>query len=105
MQSMIGVKTGICKTVDEARDQLFPRIHRVRNIASSLGFELAMAGTHPFHRTIASTVYPAERYEKIRDRLAWLTSQRIMFGLHVHVGVPSGDMAIGAIKLLVPNVP
>ena len=44
MQSMIEVKTGICKTVDEARDQLFTRIHRVRNIASSLGFELAMGG-------------------------------------------------------------
>src|SRR4051812_5674460 len=34
MQSMIEVKTGVCKTVDEARDQLFTRIRRVRNIAS-----------------------------------------------------------------------
>src|SRR5713101_788636 len=42
MQSMIEVKTGICKTVDEARDQLFARIRRVRNIASSLGFELSL---------------------------------------------------------------
>ena len=105
MQSMIEVKTGICKTVDEARDQLFTRIHRVRNIASSLGFELAMASTHPFHRPNTSSVYPAERYERIRDRLAWLTSQRVMFGLHVHVGVPSGDMAIGAINLLMQYVP
>src|SRR5947208_16218462 len=40
MQSMLEVKTGVCKTVDEARDQLFGRIRRVRNIATSLGFEL-----------------------------------------------------------------
>src|SRR6266540_2247425 len=46
MQSMIEVKTGVCKTVDEARDQLFARIRRVRNIASSLGYELAMGSTH-----------------------------------------------------------
>jgi carboxylate-amine ligase len=105
MQSMIEVRTGICKTVDEARDQLFARIRRVRNIASSLGFELAMGGTHPFHRTGTSTVFPAERYERISDRLAWLTYQRVMFGLHVHVGVPSGDMAIGAINLLMQYVP
>jgi len=105
MQSMIEVKTGVCRTVDEVRDQLFPRIRRVRNIASSLGYELAMAGTHPFHRTSGSTVYPDERYERIRDRLAWLTYQRVMFGLHVHIGMPSGDMAIGAINLLMQYIP
>jgi carboxylate-amine ligase len=105
MQSMIEVKTGVCKTVDDVRDQLFARTRRVRNIASSLGFELAMAGTHPFHRTSTSTVYPHERYERILDRLAWVTYQRVMFGLHVHVGVPSGDMAIGAINLLMQYIP
>src|ERR1043165_1788691 len=105
MQSMIEVKTSICKSVDEVRDQLFARIHKVRNIASSLGFELAMGSTHPFHRTSTSSVYPDERYEKILNRLAWLTYQRVMFGLHVHVGMPSGDMAIGAINLLMQYVP
>ena len=105
MQSMIEVKTGVCKTVDEARDQLFTRIRRVRNIASSLGFELAMGGTHPFHKTGTSTIYPDERYERIRDRLAWLTYQRVMFGLHVHIGMPSGDMAISAINLLMQYIP
>src|SRR6185436_19947921 len=37
MQSMIEVKTGICKNVDEVRDQLMLRTRKVRNIASSLG--------------------------------------------------------------------
>lgn len=105
MQSMVEVKTGICKNVDEVRDQLFDRVKKLRNIATSLGHELAMAGTHPFHKTTTSTIFPAERYEKILDRLAWLTYQRVMFGLHVHVGVPSGDLAIGAMNLLVQNIP
>lgn len=105
MQSMLEVKTGVCSNVDEVRQQLFPRVRRVRNIASSLGYELAMAGTHPFHRASSSAVYPAERYERIRDRLVWLTDQRVMFGLHVHVGMPSGDLAIGAINLLMQYVP
>lgn len=105
MQSMIEVKTGICKNVDEVREQLFTRTRKVRNIASSLGYELAMGSTHPFHRTSTSTVFPGERYEKIRDRLAWLTYQRVMFGLHVHIGMPSGDMAIGAINLLMQYIP
>lgn len=105
IQSMIEVKTGICRNVDMAKEQLFARIGRVRNIASSLGYDLAMASTHPFHHTTTSTIFPGERYEKILERLQWLTYQRVMFGLHVHVGMPDGDAAIGVINLLVRYLP
>jgi carboxylate-amine ligase len=105
MQSMLEIKTGVCRTVEEVREQLFARLKRVRNIASSLGFELAMGGTHPFNRTATGAIFPDERYERIRDRLGWLTYQRVMFGLHVHVGMPSGDTAIGAIGLLMQYIP
>ena len=105
MQSMIEIKTDVCANVAEVREQLVPRLRRVRNIASSMGYELAMAGTHPFHRTTGSVVFPGERYERILDRLAWLIHQRVVFGLHVHVGMPSGDMAIGVINILVQYLP
>lgn len=105
MQSMLEVKTGECRNVAEVRDELLPMLRRVRNIARSMGYELGMAGTHPFHRTGNSVVSPAERYERIQDRLAWMIHQRVVFGLHVHVGVPSGDMAIGVINVLVQHLP
>jgi carboxylate-amine ligase len=105
MQSMIEVKTGICRSVREVQQEMFPILRRVRNIAGSLGFDLALSGTHPFHRTTGSVLFPAERYEKIFDRLAWLTYQRVVFGLHVHVGVPSGDLALGVISMLVQYLP
>jgi carboxylate-amine ligase len=105
MQSMIEVKTGVCRTTLEARDQLLPVLKRLSNIATSMGYDLAMAGTHPFHRTSTSAVSPDERYERIMDRLAWLTYQRVLFGLHIHVGVPSGDRAIAVTNLLVQYLP
>jgi carboxylate-amine ligase len=105
LQSMIEIKTGVCQNVSEVRAELLPRIRRVRNIASSLGFDLAMGGTHPFNRTTTSTVYPAERYERVQERMAWLTYQIVVFGLHVHVGVPGGDMAIGITNTLVQYLP
>jgi carboxylate-amine ligase len=105
MQSMVEVKTGVCADVAEARDQLLPRLRQVRIIASSLGYELAMGGTHPFHRSAASAVFPAERYERIMERLAWLTYQRVVFGLHVHVGVPDGDLALGVISMAMKHLP
>jgi carboxylate-amine ligase len=105
MQSMIEVKTGVHRTVREARDELLPLLRRVRNVASSLGYDLALGGTHPFNRGLAGVVFPAERYERIQERLAWLTYQRVVFGLHVHVGVPDGDIAVGVINMLVGYLP
>lgn len=105
MQSMLEIKTGVCRNVQEAREQLIQRLRKARVLAASLGYELAPGGTHPFHRSAASAVFPAERYERIMERLAWLTYQRIVFGLHIHVGVPDGDLALGVISLLVKYLP
>src|SRR5262249_40930080 len=105
MQSMVEVKTGVCRDVASVREELLPRLKRVGNIASSLGYDLAMSGTHPFHKTSGSVVYPAERYERIMDRLAWLAYQRVVFGLHIHVGVPGGDQAIALSNMLVQYLP
>jgi carboxylate-amine ligase len=105
MQSMLEIKTGVCAGVGEVRSQLLPLLARVRNIATSMGYELAMAGTHPFHRMGQSVVTPDERHQRIQDRLAWMIHQRVVFGLHVHVGVPDGEMAIGVMNALVRHLP
>ncbi len=105
LQSMIEIKTGICQNVHEVQESLLPTLRRVRNLAGSLGYDLAMGGTHPFNRTSSSTVFPAERYQRVQDRMAWLTYQIVVFGLHVHVGMPDGDLAIGTINLLVQYLP
>ena len=105
MQSMIELKTGICANVAEVRDQLVPPLRRVRNIARSMGYQLAMSGTHPFHRPSNSAVSPSERYERLVDRLAYLITQRVVFGLHIHVGVPSGDRAVGVMNQFVQYLP
>ena len=44
MQSMIEIKTGVCHQVSEIRNELVPSLRRVRNLASSFGYDLAMAG-------------------------------------------------------------
>jgi carboxylate-amine ligase len=105
MQSMIEIKTGVCKDVGEAERQLYPLARRVRNIAASLGYELALSGTHPFARASSNAVFPDARYERIADRLGWVAAQDVIFGLHIHVGVRDGDTAIGLVNALVSYLP
>lgn len=103
--SMIEVKTGVCASVAEVRAALVPLLRRVHNIAGSLGYDLAVGGTHPFGRPCTTAISPDERYQRIRKRQGWLAYQEAVFGLHVHVGVPDAERAIGLINLLVPYLP
>src|SRR4051794_16191673 len=103
--SMIEVKTDVCGNTSEIRKSLFPRLRRLRNIATSLGYDLAIGGTHPFARPCMSAIYPDERYAKIQRKQGWMAYQEAVFGLHVHVGVPTGDAAIGVTNLLVEYLP
>ena len=103
--SMLEVKTGRCTCVAEVRDSLFPLLRSVHNIAGSLGYALAIGGTHPFSRASMNAIFPDARYQRIRRRQGWMAYQEAAFGLHVHVGVPSGEAAIGLINLLVEYLP
>ena len=105
MQSMIEIKTGVCANVGELSQQIHPLARRVRTLATSLGYDLALSGTHPFGRASANAIFPSERYERIRERLGWVAANELIFGLHVHVGVPNGDVAIGLMNALVQYLP
>ena len=52
-----------------------------------------------------TAIFPDERYTKIQRKQGWMAYQEAVFGLHVHVGVPSGDAAIGVTNLVVEYLP
>jgi carboxylate-amine ligase len=103
--SMVEVKTDVCRNVSEVRENMFPTLRRVKTLASALGYDLAIGATHPFSRASMGAVSPDPRYQKIRKRQGWLAYQEAIFGLHVHVGVPNADSAMGLINLLTPYLP
>ena len=103
--SMFEVKTDVCPDVSAVRDSLMPLLGRVHRIARSLGYDLGVGATHPFSRPSTSAIFPDERYRRIQKQQGWMAYQEAIFGLHVHVGVPDGDRAIGLINLLTPYLP
>jgi len=105
MQSMFEVRTGVCQNVKEVREQLLSTITSARNIAGSLGYDLALFGTHPFQRINASALTEDPRYARIANKLGWITYHRVAFGLHVHIGVSSGDEAIDLMNILSQYLP
>ena len=93
-QSMLELSTGICSTAADAerslRDTAVPLLARARE----LGVRFISCGTHPTARYQDREVFPAERYHGLIERNQWIARKLLIFGLHVHVGMPDPDTCI-----------
>ncbi len=94
MQCYVEINTGVCRTVDEVAADLGPKIRAVERAADRHGLRLLWAATHPFSLWRDQQITPDERYYRLADWLQETVVRPVTFGLHVHVGVNSGDKAI-----------
>ncbi len=107
IQSMIEVGTGICANIDEARAD----ISRLRCIISSLarkkGLEIVAASTHPFSHWEDQKIFDDDRYKFLVEEIQMVARSLLIFGLHVHVGIPDPERAIhimNAARYFLPHV-
>ena len=105
IQSTVEVNTDVCPNVAAVRLDLGERIRELNAICDELGYELACAGTHPFAKWPEQDVTPKDRYHVLVDRCQWPARRLMIFGLHVHVGVQSGEKAIAIFNSLTTFLP
>lgn len=97
--------TGVCQTVPEAVADLQQSLDLVRAVTDPRGVDLFSAGSHPFADATSQLVTEGERYSTLIDRTQWWGRQMLIYGVHVHVGVPSGDRAVAILNGLLPFYP
>ncbi len=105
MQCYIEINTGVCNSVDEARRDLAEKLRAVETIADQLGVGLLWSGTHPFSTWEEQSATEDERYARLLDLLQDMGRQLVTFGLHVHVGVESGDKAVMICDRIMRHLP
>ncbi|MFQ5752069.1 MAG: glutamate--cysteine ligase, partial [bacterium] len=105
IQSTIDLNTDVCANISAVRMDLTERLNKLFEICDDLGYELACAGTHPFSKWAEQDITPKERYHMLVDRCQWPARRLMIFGLHVHVGVPSGEKAIAIFNSLTTFLP
>ena len=105
LQSTIEINTDVCADITEVAADLGGKLDRVRDCAGSLGFGLLSAGTHPFSLWEEQSVSEDERYHRLVDKVQWPARRMLIFGLHVHVGVPDAESAIQITNHLEPWLP
>ncbi|PWT76341.1 MAG: carboxylate-amine ligase [Bacteroidetes bacterium] len=92
-QAVVEVGTDICQNADEAFNDVATLRKTVAQIASDLGLWVGAAGTHPFSHWESQLITDHARYNEIVNELQEAARSNLIFGLHVHVGMESREMA------------
>jgi carboxylate-amine ligase len=93
-QSMVEVATGICADIKEARRDVCRNRQAVARIAERVGMRIGAASTHPFSKWQEQTINDTARYLDLVGELQDVARANLIFGMHVHVGIPDRDEAI-----------
>jgi carboxylate-amine ligase len=105
LDSIIEINTGVCKNVDEVISDLTEYIQKAVIVADSKGYSLASIATHPFSKWKEQSVTQNERYLHFLERMQWPLRRLLITGVHVHVGVESGEKAIAISNGLTRYIP
>jgi glutamate---cysteine ligase / carboxylate-amine ligase len=105
MQCCIEVNTDICETVVDAERDLREKLIRVQQAADRLGLRLWWGATHPFSLWRDQQVTPNDRYRNLVNLLQEMARRLVTFGLHVHVGVDTGDKAVMICDRIMQHLP
>ena len=106
-QSMVEVGSKVCETPADVRAELVRLRGMVMQLAGRSGLKIVAAGTHPFSCWTKQEITPLERYIGVRQDLAELAQQLLIFGTHVHVGIEDRDFLVDALNVsryLLPHV-
>ncbi|WP_067439205.1 glutamate--cysteine ligase [Nocardioides jensenii] len=105
LRNTVEVVTGICTTTAEAIADLRSTLDVVLPIADDLGVDLFGAGTHPFASWSAQQLTEGHRYEELINRTQWWGRQMLIWGVHVHVGLPERDRVLPVMSALLNQYP
>jgi carboxylate-amine ligase len=105
MQSYCEICTDVCDTVEDVERDLTGKLQWMQSVADGMGVDLMWAGTHPSSRWQDQRISGGERYAWLMEAMQDVARRLVVFGLHVHVGVDSGDKAIQMCDRLLRHLP
>jgi len=94
LRSQIEVGTGVCRTVQQARDELVEMRSEIADVARAYNAAPIAASTHPFARWQAQHHTDKDRYNVLAHDMQVVARRLLIAGMHVHAGVEDEDLRI-----------
>lgn len=98
-QSIVEVGTRPCRNVTEAREEVMRLRGTISGLAATHNLRIIAAGTHPISSWMKQEITPFDRYKGVVDEMQDLALQLLIFGMHVHVGMPNDEVAIEVMNI------
>ena len=105
LQCIVEITTDVCNDINEVYDDLRPKLDMAIEYANSKNIELLSMPIHPFAKVAKQKVSENKRYTEFLDRMQWPLRRLLITGIHVHVGVESGEKAIAIINGMKRYIP
>ncbi|QCW51496.1 glutamate--cysteine ligase [Nocardioides dongxiaopingii] len=105
LRNTIELVTGVCRTTGEAMTDLRRTLAGVLPACDDLDLDLYGAGTHPFASWSGQQLSAGHRYEELINRTQWWGRQMLIWGVHVHVGLPERTRVMPVLSALLRYYP
>lgn len=105
LRNTVELVTGVCATVGEAMEELREAHRVVAAAAAEHETDLFGAGAHPFAAWSAQELSPGHRYAELINRTQWWGRQMLIWGVHVHVGLPEVGRVMPVLSALLNYFP
>lgn len=106
LQNTVELVTGVHSTVGDAIAELESLLEELREAVDAHGdYDLICAGSHPFSQWFEQEVTDKPRYHKLIDRTQWWGRNMMIWGIHVHVGIPRRDLALRVLEGMLAYIP
>jgi len=99
-QSVVELGTEICSSITDARSHVIELRSKLAALADKAGLKIASAGTHPFSHWRDQLITEGDRYQEIVKDMQLVARANLIFGLHVHVGIPNRESAIHVMNMV-----
>ena len=94
LQSQVETGSLVCRNVREVREQVKHLRSLVGEIADGNNRKFVAAGTHPFSRWEDQAITNKARYRGLLVDMQDVARRLLIFGMHVHIGIPDEDLRI-----------
>ena len=98
LQSQVEMGTEVCRDIKEVRREVTRLRSMVCEIAEKSGHRIVAAGTHPFSRWQEQEITEKDRYRNLVADLQYVARRLLIFGMHIHVGIPDRELRIDAMN-------
>lgn len=105
LRNTVELVSGVCDTVGDAMEDLRRLLYVTLPVADGLGVDLFGAGAHPFAAWDHQQLTEGHRYQELINRTQWWGRQMLIWGVHVHVGLPERDRVMPVLSALLNHYP